>query len=63
MMKFYHFPTALGWSMPQVLINMQMTGSAAEFAEMIQKVEPSEINLRLTSIQGDEYYFEGFWIK
>ncbi len=63
MMKFYQLPTALGWSMPQVLINMQMTGSTVEFTDMIQKVDPSEVNLRLTSIQGNEYYFEGFWIK
>ena len=40
-----------------------MSGNLDEFKEMINEVNPSQIHLRLVSIQGDEYYFEGFWIK
>ena len=62
-MKFDQLPNAINWSLPEVLLNVQMTGSKDEFIESISKMNPSEINMRLVSIQGDEYYFEGFWIK
>jgi hypothetical protein len=62
-MKFNQLPNAINWSLSEVLINEQMSGNLEEFKEMINKVNPSQIHLRLVSIQGDEYYFEGFWIK
>jgi hypothetical protein len=62
-MKFNQLPTAINWSLSEVLINEKMSGSLDEFKEMINEVNPSQINLRLVSIQGDEYYFEGFWIR
>ena len=62
-MKFNQLPNAINWSLSEVLINEQMSGNLDEFKEMINEVNPSQINLRLVSIQGDEYYFEGFWIK
>ena len=62
-MKFNQLPNAINWSLSEVLINEQMSGNLDEFKEMINEVNPSQINLRLVSIQGDEYYFEGFWIR
>lgn len=62
-MKFDQLPNAINWSLPEVLLNVQMTGSKDEFTTSINEINPSEINMRLVSIQGDEYYFEGFWIK
>ena len=62
-MKFDQLPNAINWSLPEVLLNVQMTGSTDEFTSSISKINPSQINIRLVCIQGDEYYFEGFWIK
>ena len=63
MMKFDQLPLAINWSLPEVLLNVQMDGSTDEFTNSISKINPTEISMRLVSIQGDEYYFEGFWIK